>query len=298
MYRTHTCGELRKADAGKQVRVSGWIHSVRDHGGVIFIDLRDNYGLTQIVIDPERDFYQALDKWRVESVVQFDGKVVERSEATVNPKLATGEIEVVATGMEMLGEAEVLPFQVAKDDSAPEAMRLKYRFLDLRKEKLHQNIILRSRVIAAMRAYMQNAGFTEFQTPILTASSPEGARDYLVPSRLHPGKFYALPQAPQQFKQLLMVSGFDRYFQIAPCFRDEDARADRSPGEFYQLDIEMSFVEQDEIFAVVEGLIQDILKKFSTKKYSTGAFPRIPYREAMRRFGSVRTSRTCATRWR
>ena len=286
MYRTHTCGELRKADAGKQVRVSGWIHSVRDHGGVIFIDLRDNYGLTQIVIDPERDFYQALDKWRVESVVQFDGKVVERSEATVNPKLATGEIEVVATGMEMLGEAEVLPFQVAKDDSAPEAMRLKYRFLDLRKEKLHQNIILRSRVIAAMRAYMQNAGFTEFQTPILTASSPEGARDYLVPSRLHPGKFYALPQAPQQFKQLLMVSGFDRYFQIAPCFRDEDARADRSPGEFYQLDIEMSFVEQDEIFAVVEGLIQDILKKFSTKKYSTGAFPRIPYREAMRRFGS------------
>ncbi|MCI5778390.1 MAG: aspartate--tRNA ligase [Lentisphaeria bacterium] len=286
MYRTHTCGELRKADAGKQVRVSGWIHSVRDHGGVIFIDLRDNYGLTQIVIDPERDFYQALDKWRVESVVQFDGKVVERSEATVNPKLATGEIEVVATGMEMLGEAEVLPFQVAKDDSAPETMRLKYRFLDLRKEKLHQNIILRSRVIAAMRAYMQNAGFTEFQTPILTASSPEGARDYLVPSRLHPGKFYALPQAPQQFKQLLMVSGFDRYFQIAPCFRDEDARADRSPGEFYQLDIEMSFVEQDEIFAVVEGLIQDILKKFSTKKYSTGAFPRIPYREAMRRFGS------------
>ena len=286
MYRTHTCGELRKADAGKQVRVSGWIHSVRDHGGVIFIDLRDNYGLTQIVIDPERDFYQALDKWRVESVVQFDGKVVERSEATVNPKLATGEIEVVASGMEMLGEAEILPFQVAKDDSAPEAMRLKYRFLDLRKEKLHNNIILRSKVIAAMRAYMIDAGFTEFQTPILTASSPEGARDYLVPSRLHPGKFYALPQAPQQFKQLLMVSGFDRYFQIAPCFRDEDARADRSPGEFYQLDIEMSFVEQEEIFAVVEGLIQDILKKFSTKKYSTGAFPRIPYRESMRRFGS------------
>jgi len=286
MYRTHTCGELRKTDAGKNVRVSGWIHSVRDHGGVIFIDLRDNYGLTQIVIDPERDFYQALDKWRVESVVQFDGVVVERAEGTVNPKLATGEIEVSATGMEMLGEAEVLPFLVAKDDGAPEAMRLKYRFLDLRKEKLHNNIILRSKVIAAIRAYMTGAGFTEFQTPILTASSPEGARDYLVPSRLHPGKFYALPQAPQQFKQLLMVSGFDRYFQIAPCFRDEDARADRSPGEFYQLDIEMSFVEQDDIFAVVEGLLQDILKKFSKKKYSTGAFPRIPYREAISRFGS------------
>ncbi len=286
MYRTHTCGELRKADAGKSVRVSGWIHSVRDHGGVIFIDLRDNYGLTQIVIDPERDFYQALDKWRVESVVQFDGTVVARSAETVNPKLATGEIEVSATGMEMLGEAEVLPFQVAKDDGAPEAMRLKYRFLDLRKEKLHNNIILRSQVIAAIRAYMTGAGFTEFQTPILTASSPEGARDYLVPSRLHPGKFYALPQAPQQFKQLLMVSGFDRYFQIAPCFRDEDARADRSPGEFYQLDIEMSFVEQNDIFAVVEGLLQDILKKFSKKKYSTEAFPRIPYREAISRFGS------------
>ncbi len=286
MYRTHTCGELRKADAGKEVRVSGWIHSVRDHGGVIFIDLRDNYGLTQIVIDPERDFYQALDKWRVESVVQFDGVVVERSAETVNPKLATGEIEVAATGMEMLGEAEVLPFQVAKDDNAPEAMRLKYRFLDLRKEKLHNNIILRSKVIAAIRAYMTGAGFTEFQTPILTASSPEGARDYLVPSRLHPGKFYALPQAPQQFKQLLMVSGFDRYFQIAPCFRDEDARADRSPGEFYQLDIEMSFVEQDQIFAVVEGLLQDILAKFSTKKFSTDPFVRIPYREAISRFGS------------
>ena len=286
MYRTHTCGELRKGDAGKEVRVSGWIHSVRDHGGVIFIDLRDNYGLTQIVIDPERDFYQALDKWRVESVVQFDGVVLERSPETVNPKLATGEIEISATGMEMLGEAEVLPFQVAKDDNAPEAMRLKYRFLDLRKEKLHNNIILRSKVIAAIRAYMTGAGFTEFQTPILTASSPEGARDYLVPSRLHPGKFYALPQAPQQFKQLLMVSGFDRYFQIAPCFRDEDARADRSPGEFYQLDIEMSFVEQDQIFAVVEGLLQDILAKFSTKKFSTDPFVRIPYREAISRFGS------------
>ena len=286
MYRSHTCGELRRADAGKSVRIAGWIHSVRDHGGVIFIDLRDNYGLTQVVIDPERDFYQALDKWRVESVVQFDGTVVERTPETVNSKLATGEIEVSATGMEMLGEAEVIPFLVAKDDGAPEALRLKYRFLDLRKEKLHKNILLRSKVIAAIRNYMHGIGFTEFQTPILTASSPEGARDYLVPSRLHPGKFYALPQAPQQFKQLLMVSGFDRYFQIAPCFRDEDARADRSPGEFYQLDMEMSFVEQDDIFGVVEGLLEDIMDKFSEKDFTRPPFVRIPYREAIRRFGS------------
>ncbi len=286
MYRSHTCGELRRADAGKSVRIAGWIHSVRDHGGVIFIDLRDNYGLTQVVIDPERDFYQALDKWRVESVVQFDGTVVERTPETVNPKLATGEIEVSATGMEMLGEAEIIPFLVAKDDGAPEALRLKYRFLDLRKEKLHKNILLRSNVIAAIRKYMNGIGFTEFQTPILTASSPEGARDYLVPSRLHPGKFYALPQAPQQFKQLLMVSGFDRYFQIAPCFRDEDARADRSPGEFYQLDMEMSFVEQDDIFGVVEGLLENIMDQFSQKDFTRPPFVRIPYREAIRRFGS------------
>ncbi len=286
MYRSHTCGELRRADAGKNVRIAGWIHSVRDHGGVIFIDLRDNYGLTQVVIDPERDFYQALDKWRVESVVQFDGTVVERTPETVNPKLATGEIEVSATGMEMLGEAEIIPFLVAKDDGAPEALRLKYRFLDLRKEKLHKNILLRSKVIAAIRNYMHGIGFTEFQTPILTASSPEGARDYLVPSRLHPGKFYALPQAPQQFKQLLMVSGFDRYFQIAPCFRDEDARADRSPGEFYQLDMEMSFVEQDDIFKVIEGLLENIMENFSEKDFTRPPFVRIPYREAIRRFGS------------
>ncbi len=286
MYRSHTCGELRRADAGKSVRIAGWIHSVRDHGGVIFIDLRDNYGLTQVVIDPERDFYQALDKWRVESVVQFDGTVVERTPETVNSKLATGEIEVSATGMEMLGEAEIIPFLVAKDDGAPEALRLKYRFLDLRKEKLHKNILLRSKVIAAIRNYMHGIGFTEFQTPILTASSPEGARDYLVPSRLHPGKFYALPQAPQQFKQLLMVSGFDRYFQIAPCFRDEDARADRSPGEFYQLDMEMSFVEQDDIFGVVEGLLENIMDNFSEKDFTRPPFVRIPYREAIRRFGS------------
>jgi aspartyl-tRNA synthetase len=286
MFRTHTCGELRKDAVGKKVRLSGWIHSVRDHGGVIFIDLRDHYGLTQIVIDPEREFYQALDKWRVESVVRFDGEVVARSPETVNPKLATGEIEVRAEDMEMLGEAEVLPFQVAKDDDAPESLRLKYRFLDLRKEKLHRNILLRSGVINTIRSYMLENGFNEFQTPILTASSPEGARDYLVPSRLHPGKFYALPQAPQQFKQLLMVSGFDRYFQIAPCFRDEDARADRSPGEFYQLDVEMSFVEQEDVFKVIEGMFERVFEKFSTKKFTRPPFPRIPYREAIRRFGS------------
>ena len=286
MFRTHTCGELRKDAVGKKVRLSGWIHSVRDHGGVIFIDLRDHYGLTQIVINPEQKFYQALDKWRVESVVRFDGEVVARSAETVNPKLATGEIEVRAEDMEMLGEAEVLPFQVAKDDDAPEAMRLKYRFLDLRKEKLHKNILLRSGVINTIRSYMLEKGFNEFQTPILTASSPEGARDYLVPSRLHPGKFYALPQAPQQFKQLLMVSGFDRYFQIAPCFRDEDARADRSPGEFYQLDVEMSFVEQEDVFTVIEGMFERVFEKFSTKKFTRPPFPRIPYREAIRRFGS------------
>jgi len=286
MFRTHTCGELRRDAVGKKVRLSGWIHSVRDHGGVIFIDLRDHYGLTQIVINPEQKFYQALDKWRVESVVRFDGEVVARSAETVNPKLATGEIEVRAEDMEMLGEAEVLPFQVAKDDDAPEAMRLKYRFLDLRKEKLHRNILLRSGVINTIRSYMLEKGFNEFQTPILTASSPEGARDYLVPSRLHPGKFYALPQAPQQFKQLLMVSGFDRYFQIAPCFRDEDARADRSPGEFYQLDVEMSFVEQEDVFTVIEGMFERVFEKFSTKKFTRPPFPRIPYREAIRRFGS------------
>ena len=285
-FRTHTCGALRKSEVGQTVKISGWVHSVRDHGGVIFIDLRDHYGLTQVVIDPEKDFYQELDRWRVESVLSFTGKVVARTPETVNSKLATGEIEVVAEAMEVLGECEVLPFQVAKDDSAPEALRLKYRFLDLRREKLHKNIILRSEVIAAMREYMHSQGFHEFQTPILTASSPEGARDYLVPSRLHPGEFYALPQAPQQFKQLLMVSGFDRYFQIAPCFRDEDARADRSPGEFYQLDVEMSFVNQEDIFAVIEGMFDAVFGKFSTKDYTKPPFVRIPYRESMKRFGS------------
>ncbi|MCI7643193.1 MAG: aspartate--tRNA ligase [Lentisphaeria bacterium] len=285
-FRSHTCGELRKSNVGMDVKVAGWVHSVRDHGGVIFIDLRDHYGITQIVIDPERDFYQELDRWRVESVLSFTGKVVARQDSTINPKLPTGEIEVVAEAMEVLGEADVIPFQVAKDDQAPEALRLKYRFLDLRKDRLHKNIVLRSQVITALRRYMTDLGFNEFQTPILTASSPEGARDYLVPSRLHPGQFYALPQAPQQFKQLLMVSGFDRYFQIAPCFRDEDARADRSPGEFYQMDMEMSFVTQDEIFEVVEGLLENIFTKFSTKEFSHPPFVRIPYLESIRRFGS------------
>jgi len=285
-YRTHTCAQLRKGDVGETVRLSGWIHSVRDHGGVIFIDLRDHYGLTQIVIDPECDFYQELERWRVETVICFEGKVVARIEETVNPKLRTGEIEVVATTMEILGTAEQIPFQIAKEEQTPEAMRLKYRFLDLRREKLHNNIILRSNVIAAIRAHLTGKKFQEFQTPILTASSPEGARDYLVPSRLHPGKFYALPQAPQQFKQLLMVAGFDKYFQIAPCFRDEDARADRSPGEFYQLDMEMSFVTQDDIFTVIEDLFDDIFEKFSKKEVDKAPFVRIPYAESMRRYGS------------
>jgi len=285
-YRTHTCADLRKGDVGETVRLSGWIHSVRDHGGVIFIDLRDHYGLTQIVIDPDCDFYQELERWRVETVICFEGKVVARIDETVNPKLRTGEIEVAASAMEILGSADQIPFQIAKEEQTPEAMRLKYRFLDLRREKLHKNIILRSNVIAAIRAHLTGREFQEFQTPILTASSPEGARDYLVPSRLHPGKFYALPQAPQQFKQLLMVAGFDKYFQIAPCFRDEDARADRSPGEFYQLDMEMSFVTQDDIFTVIEDLFDDIFEKFSKKDVDKAPFVRIPYAEAMSRYGS------------
>ena len=286
-YRTNTCGELRKANVGETVRLSGWIHSVRDHGGVIFIDLRDHYGITQVVIDPECAFYQALERWRVETVVRFDGEVIARSESTVNPKLATGEIEIKATDMEILGDAEVIPFLIAKDDGAPEAMRLKYRFLDLRRDELHRNIMLRSQVIAEMRRYMTANGFNEFQTPILTASSPEGARDYLVPARKHPGKFYALPQAPQQFKQLLMTSGFDRYFQIAPCFRDEDARADRSPGEFYQLDMEMSFATQDDVFAVIEDVLPPIFAKYGTYNIaSQPPFRRIKYLDALETYGS------------
>lgn len=285
-FRTHNCGELRKNDTGKKVRLSGWVHSVRDHGGIIFIDLRDHFGLTQVVINPKRDFYKALEHWRVETVICFTGEVTERTPETINPKLSTGEIELVAEEMEILGEAVVIPFQVAKDEPTSEAMRLKYRFLDLRRDKLHKNIILRSKVISFIRKSLSDIGFNEFQTPILTSSSPEGARDYLVPSRIHPGKFYALPQAPQQFKQLLMVAGFDKYFQIAPCFRDEDARADRSPGEFYQLDVEMSFVTQDDVFKIIEELMAEVFRTFSDKKVDSAPFIRIPYREAMRRYGS------------
>ena len=285
-FRTHTCGALRKCNVGETVRISGWINSVRDHGGVIFIDLRDHYGKTQVVINPKMHFYQALERWRVETVVCFTGKVVARTPETVNPKLATGEIEVVAEDMTVLGETEQIPFQIVKDEDAPEALRLKYRFLDLRREELHNKIILRSKIIEEIRREMWAMGFNEFQTPILTSSSPEGARDYLVPSRLHTGKFYALPQSPQQFKQLLMVAGFDKYFQIAPCFRDEDARADRSPGEFYQLDIEMSFATQEDVFKVCEDLLSKVFSKFTTKKVTPAPFPRIPFREAMEKYGS------------
>jgi aspartyl-tRNA synthetase len=268
------------------VRLSGWVNTIRDHGGVLFIDLRDHYGITQIVISPDKAFYKDIEHWRVESVLCFTGNVVARDASAVNPKLTTGEIELVAETMEVLGEAEVIPFQVSKEEECSEALRLKYRFLDLRRKSLHDNIVLRSKVISRIRELMTGMGFLEYQTPILTSSSPEGARDYLVPSRVHPGKFYALPQAPQQFKQLLMVSGFDRYFQIAPCFRDEDARADRSPGEFYQLDMELSFATQDDVFAVNEKLLATIFKEFSTKKVDGIPFIRIPYREAMDKYGS------------
>ncbi|MEE8399493.1 MAG: aspartate--tRNA ligase [Desulfobacterales bacterium] len=285
-YRTHTCGELRMKDGGQEVKLGGWIHSVRDHGGIIFIDLRDHYGITQIVVDPERDFHRSLEHWRLEAVVSFTGTVVARTPDTVNANRKTGVIEVVADKMEILGEADTIPFQIARDDNAPEALRLKYRFLDLRRERLHQNIVLRSRVISSIRSRLTAMGFLEYQTPILTKSSPEGARDYLVPSRIHPGEFYALPQAPQQFKQLYMVAGFDRYFQIAPCFRDEDARADRTPAEFYQLDLEMSFVTQDEVLEVVEELLSGLFREYGSKEIAETPFPRIPYREALLRYGS------------
>ena len=285
-FRTQTCGGLRKSDVGQKAKLAGWIHSVRDHGGVIFIDLRDHYGKTQIVVNPKMDFYQELEKWRVETVVSFTGTVVARTPETVNPKLATGEIELVAEEMKVLGETDQIPFQVAKDEQAPEALRLEYRFLDLRRDELHNNIVLRSKVIQTIREKMWEMGFNEYQTPILTSSSPEGARDYLVPSRVHPGQFYALPQSPQQFKQLLMVAGFDKYFQVAPCFRDEDARADRSPGEFYQLDIEMSFATQEDVFKVCEDLLMAVFNKYSTKKVTQAPFPRIPFREAMEKYGS------------
>ncbi len=285
-YRTHTCGQLRKNNIGDIVKISGWVHSVRDHGGIIFIDLRDHYGLTQVVIDPSQSFYKGVDHWRVESTLCFTGRVVERISDAINPRLDTGEIEIHADKMETLGESKVIPFQVSKDEDCNESLRLEYRFLDMRKQNLHNNLILRSNIIARLRELMTAEGFMEMQTPILTSSSPEGARDYLVPSRIHPGKFYALPQAPQQFKQLLMTSGFDRYFQIAPCFRDEDARADRSPGEFYQLDMELAFATQDDVFEVNEKVLHKVFTEFSDKKVDDIPFQRIPYLEAMKKYGT------------
>ena len=286
-YRTHTCAQLRAAQVGETVRLSGWIHRKRDHGGVLFVDLRDHYGLTQIVADSDSPALPILDRLRVESVVTIDGVVKGRAEGTTNANLDTGEIEVFAKGVTVQSQASELPMPVAGDAEYPEEIRLKYRYLDLRRENVHRNIMLRSSVIASIRRRMIDQGFTEFQTPILTASSPEGARDYLVPSRVHPGKFYALPQAPQMFKQLLMVAGFDRYFQIAPCFRDEDARADRSPGEFYQLDFEMSFVTQDDVFNAIEPVLAGLFREFADGRQVTeGAFPRIPYREAILKYGS------------
>src|SRR3954464_13901290 len=287
-YRTHTCGELRLGDAGVTARLAGWVHRKRDHGQLLFVDLRDHYGVTQCVIDISSPLFAQVDGLRLESVVSFTGKIVERSPDTVNPNLATGEVELVIDAYELLSSAEPLPFPVNSDAEYPEEMRLAYRFLDLRRERVHANIMLRSDVIASIRRRMIAQGFSEFQTPILTASSPEGARDYLVPSRLHPGTFYALPQAPQQFKQLLMVAGFDRYFQIAPCFRDEDARADRSPGEFYQLDFEMSFVTQEDVFAAIEPVLSGVFEEFANGRTVTpaGEFPRIPYREALLKYGT------------
>jgi aspartyl-tRNA synthetase len=285
-YRTHTCGDLRAGHIGEEVRLSGWCHRIRDHGGVLFIDLRDHYGITQCVADPDSPAYQAIQDVRSEWVIRVDGRVRRRPPGTENPELPTGEVEVFITDVEMLGPAAELPMPVFGEHDYPEEMRLRYRFLDLRREKLHANIMLRGQVIDSLRRRMKGQGFFEFQTPILTASSPEGARDFLVPSRLHPGKFYALPQAPQQFKQLIMIAGFDRYFQIAPCFRDEDARADRSPGEFYQLDIEMSFVTQEDVFAAVEPVMRGVFEEFGGGRPVTQTFPMIPYRQAMLKYGS------------
>ena len=287
-YRTHHCGQLRAADVGSSVRLSGWVHRKRDHGNLLFVDLRDHFGITQIVANAADADFAVLEGARLESVLTIDGDVVARSAETVNSGLPTGEIEVRARSVTVQSAAAELPMPVAGEQEYPEDIRLKYRFLDLRRERLHRNIVLRSNVIASLRRRMVEQGFTEFQTPILTASSPEGARDFLVPSRLHPGKFYALPQAPQMFKQLLMVAGFDRYFQIAPCFRDEDARADRSPGEFYQLDFEMSFVTQDDVFNAIEPVLAGVFEEFANGKSVTpaGTFPRIPYRESMLKYGS------------
>ncbi len=285
-YRSHTCSGLRAADVGETVRLSGWVHRKRDHGGLLFIDLRDNYGVTQLVFDVDSACFAEAEAVRAESVIRIDGRVKARSEETVNSELATGEVEVYVDEMKILSAAGELPLPVFGDTEYPEDIRLKYRFLDLRRERIHNNILLRSNVISELRSQMTAQGFNEFQTPILTASSPEGARDFLVPARQHPGKFYALPQAPQQFKQLIMVSGFDRYFQIAPCFRDEDARADRSPGEFYQLDVEMSFVTQDDVFNAIEPVLVNVFKKFSDKKITEAPFPRIPFKESMLKYGN------------
>jgi aspartyl-tRNA synthetase len=285
--RTHTCGELRREHAGLTVRLAGWLHRKRDHGHLLFLDLRDHYGITQCVLDSSSPLFKTAEPLRLESVITVGGQIVPRAPAAVNPKLPTGEIELSVTELVVQSPADPLPLQVNSDADFPEETRLRYRFLDLRREKLHRNIVLRSRVIASIRRRMIEAGFTEFQTPILTSSSPEGARDYLVPSRVHPGKFYALPQAPQQFKQLLMTAGFDRYFQIAPCFRDEDGRADRSPGEFYQLDFEMAFVTQDDVFATIEPVLAGVFQEFAGGAMVTAApFPRIPFDEAMTKYGS------------
>ncbi|MBB4039620.1 aspartyl-tRNA synthetase [Microvirga flocculans] len=285
-YRSHTCGALRETDVGQVARLSGWCHRIRDHGGVLFIDLRDHYGMTQCVIDPDSPAFKLAETARSEWVIRVDGKVRKRPAGTENPELPTGMIELYITDMEVLGPAAELPMPVFGDQDYPEETRLTYRYLDLRREKLHNNIMKRGAIINSLRTRMQKSGFFEFTTPILTASSPEGARDFLVPSRIHPGKFYALPQAPQQFKQLIMMSGFDRYFQIAPCFRDEDPRADRLPGEFYQLDVEMSFVTQEDIFQTMEPVIRDTFKEFAEGKPVTEVFPRIPYFEAMLKYGS------------
>jgi aspartyl-tRNA synthetase len=285
-YRSHTCAALRQSDVGQTVRLSGWVHRVRDHGGVLFIDLRDHYGLTQIVADPDSPAFAQAEKVRGEWVLRIDGRVKARAEGTTNAAMPTGEIEIYAQEIEVLSAARELPLPVFGEPDYPEDVRLKYRFLDLRRETLHGNIVKRTQIIAAMRRRMGEVGFTEFSTPILTASSPEGARDFLVPSRIHPGKFYALPQAPQQYKQLIMASGFDRYFQIAPCFRDEDPRADRLPGEFYQLDLEMSFVEQEDVLSTMEPVLRGVFEDFADGKPVTQTFPRIPYAEALRKYGS------------
>jgi aspartyl-tRNA synthetase len=286
-YRSHTCGALRAEHAGQAVRLAGWVHRKRDHGGLLFVDLRDNYGVTQLVVTPASAAFAVFEGLRAESVVRIDGEVVGRTAETINAQLPTGAIEVRVAGAEVLGAAQELPLPVFGELDYPEDIRLRYRFLDLRRDTLHRNILLRSQVISSLRRRMIDQGFTEFQTPILTASSPEGARDFLVPSRMHPGKFYALPQAPQQFKQLLMVAGFDRYFQIAPCFRDEDARADRSPGEFYQLDFEMSFVTQEDVFAAIEPVLAGVFVEFGQgKRVTETPFPRIKYADAIRKYGS------------